>query len=126
MQVTIDTSLIIDYLRRSKDASKSPFVRIRDKTSMTVSLVTVAELYAGKSAQAGGIQRHLLDELLTGVDIVTPTLETAKTVGRLRWEHQLSLGDAFVAALALELDVPVVALDRKAFTRVKSLRLYPL
>lgn len=124
MKYVLDASVIIDYLRTKR--SDNPFIVLRPNHDFALSPVTLAELYSGKSAHEGGSVQRLLEDILSGVEVVISNQESAKRVGKLRWQYQLSLGDAFVAALALELDVPVVTLDRKAFTRVKGLRLYPL
>lgn len=122
MKLVLDSSVIIDHLRTKK--LSTIFFEAWQWHDLVISLVTVAELYSGKSVQSPGTARDELEDILTGVDIVSPTLETAKLVGDLRARYQLSLGDAFVAALALELKISVATLDRKAFGRIKDLRFY--
>lgn len=123
MKYVLDASVIIDYLRTKR--LDNPFFALRPTHDFTISLITLAELYSGRSAHEGGSVQRLLEDILGGVEIVTPTQETAKHAGKLRSDYQLSLGDAFVAALALELGLPIVALDRKAFARINNLQLYP-
>lgn len=124
MKLVFDSSVVVDHLRTKK--LSTTFFEAWKSYDIVLSLITVAELYSGTSVQLPGQARSELEDILSGADVITPSLDTAKRVGNLRSHYQLSLGDAFVAALALEFDVPVVALDRKAFTRVKGLRLYPL
>lgn len=124
MKYVLDVSVIIDYLRTKR--SDNPFFSLRPTNDFVLSLVTLAELYSGKSAHEGGSVQRLLEDILSGVEVVISNQESAKRAGKLRSDYQLSLGDAFVAALALEMDLRLVTLDRKAFSRVKSLRLYSL
>lgn len=123
MKLVFDASVIVDHLRTKK--LSSVFVDAWKSYDGVISLVTVAELYSGRSVQQSGKARGELEEVLSGLDIASPDLETVKLVGKLRARHQLSLGDAFAAALALELNVPIAAFDQKAFSRVDNLRLYP-
>ncbi|MBI3342868.1 PIN domain-containing protein [Candidatus Gottesmanbacteria bacterium] len=124
MKLVFDASVVVDYLRTKK--LSTVFVDAWKSYDGVISLVTVAELYSGRSVQQSGKARDELEEVLSGLDVVSPELKAVKLVGELRARYQLSLGDAFVAALALELDAPVAALDQKAFSRVKNLRLYPV
>lgn len=124
MKVVIDTSIIIDYLRRHHDHSKSLFIQFSKTGIIVLSTVTVAELYSGKSAQEKGAQRKFIDELIEGGEVIAPSLKTAKIVGMLRARYQLSLGDAFVAAVAIEEKLPVFTIDTKAFGNIKEINLY--
>lgn len=124
MKVVLDADVIIDYLRR-KGAQNTLYFRIAQKYEKSVmSLVTVAEVYSGKSAQVGEKQREMLEETILGTELVAPILNDAKVVGKLRSEYELSLGDAFVAALALKLKLPLATLDRKGFEKIKGLKFY--
>ena len=122
MKYVLDASVIIDYLRTKR--SDNPFYVLRPTHDFILSLITLTELYSGKSAHEGGSIQNLLEDILGGVEIVIPTRDTAKRAGKLRSDYQLSLGDAFVAALALERNIAVVTFDRKAFGKIKELRLY--
>jgi predicted nucleic acid-binding protein len=123
MRVIVDASVVVDYLRRRQAHDESLFIKFSRIGTVVFSLVTVAELYSGKSAQAEGLQREYLDALVGGAEVMIPTVKTAKTVGMLRATYQLSLGDAFVAALAIEEKLPVLTADKKAFEKVKVVRL---
>ncbi|MEK7592645.1 MAG: PIN domain-containing protein [Patescibacteria group bacterium] len=123
MKVIVDASVVVDYLRRRQAHDESLFIKFSRIGTVVFSLVTVAELYSGKSAQDEGSQREYIDSLIDGAEVMIPTVKTAKTVGMLRATYQLSLGDAFVAALAIEEKLPVLTADKKAFEKVKVVRL---
>lgn len=124
MQVIVDASVIIDYIRR-KAPESSFYIQLTDrKDQIVLSLVTVAELYSGSSAHKRGRSREILEKILTGAEISIPTLKDAVTAGKLRAEYQLSLGDAFIAELAIRKKYPLATLDRKAFGKIARLKLY--
>ncbi len=123
MKIVVDANVIIDHLRRN--VSDTLYASLFEKGHIfMMSIVTIAELYSGKSAQVEGWQRVDLEQLLSGVEIISPTLSTAKLVGKLRIEHKLSLGDAFVAALALEMAIPLTTFNTRHFQHIPSLNLY--
>lgn len=124
MKIVVDTSVFIDYLRR-KQKLDTLYAQIQLNNELLTSLVTFAEVFSGKSAQPGGEQRETIIEIIKGIEVVTPTLETARIVGSLRYKHDLTLGDAFVAALALEENCPVATLNTRHFRSIPSLTLHP-
>lgn len=121
MKTVLDASVVIDYLRKKQDAVGAGLL-----VDGTLSLMTAAELYSGKSAQASGEQLRMLEEILSCCEVVIPDLEAAKEVGKLRSLYQLSLGDAFVTQLALATGLPLATLDKKAFSRIPGLKFYPV
>lgn len=122
MRLILDSSLVIDHLRIKK--LSSVFFKTWKEHDLAISLITVAELYSGKSVQTLGAPREELEDILAGIQIVTPTIETVKLAGGLRARYQLSLGDALVAALAIEEKLPILTLDTKAFGKIKEIKLY--
>ena len=110
MKVVVDTSVIVDYLR-TKDL-KSLFVKIKNTGDIVISLITVAELYCGKSVQEAGPERETLEGIAGGAEIMIPDLKIAKSAGYLRAKYQSSLADAFIASLAIEMDLPLATLDK--------------
>lgn len=124
MKLVIDTSVIIDYLRtKSLDSS---YVKLKTGNELLISLISVAELFSGKSARKPGYRREMLDKILEGMEINIPTVDLAKKAGLLRSEYDLSLGDAFIAALAIKLNLPLATLDTRDFGRIKGLKIYKI
>lgn len=123
MKIVIDTSVIIDYLRTKN--LQSLFIRIEKTHEIVLSLITVAELYSGRSVQKEGDDKETLDGIVGGAEIIIPDLTAVKSVGKLRAEYKISLGDAFVAALALDLNVPLATLDVRDFKKIEGLKMLP-
>lgn len=117
MKVVIDASVIIHWLRTGDDLLLS-------ENDISISTVTIGELFSGASAQTGGSQRQKIVQLLKGWKQLKPATADAILAGELRYKYQLSLGDAFVAALAVTQNLPLLTLDSRAFRRIKGLKLY--
>ncbi|MFH1602122.1 MAG: PIN domain-containing protein [Candidatus Shapirobacteria bacterium] len=126
--ILVDTNIIIDYLRQ-KNKSKSIFFKIfsQKENKAFVALVTVAELWAGKSA-AQKKTSQLLEKIINGCQVLIPSLNTAKKTGELlrQTNYNLSYQDAQIAALSLENKLEVLTFNQKDFKKVKKVRLYTL
>lgn len=124
MKLILDASAVIDFLRR-KDKFNSVYMRaVYEKFEFVMSAVTVAEVFSGRSVQTGGKQNQEWETILSGVEVVGVDMETARRVGKIRNSYGLSLGDAFVAALAVEQNLPLLTLDSRAFKKIPGLKLY--
>lgn len=124
MKLILDASAVIDFLRR-KDKFNSVYMRaVYEKFEFVMSVVTVAEVFSGRSVQTGGKQNQEWETILSGVEVVGVDIETARRVGKIRNSYGLSLGDAFVAALAVEQNLPLLTLDSRAFKKIPGLKLY--
>jgi len=109
----VDTDVIIDLLRGHQDAVAWVRQQSRD---ITLSVITVAELYAGVK---GDDEKRLLDELLGLFQLLPVTARTAKQGGLYRQQfrpsHGVGLADALIAATAVEHNARLVSLNRKHF-----------
>ena len=120
MRIVADTSVLIDFLR-AKEADKSLFYQLNQENYLIISLITVAELYSGKSAQTKSGKTRL-NSVFEGLEIKIPDMEDALRAGEIRYRYQLGIMDAFIASLALKLNIPLITLDQKAFSRIKNLK----
>ena len=114
--------MMVDYLRR-KDRGISVYAALKGREDIVISFVTVTELYSGKSSRERE-GKGVIEDLLTGVEVKYADFDRSKMAGELRRDYQLSLGDSFVAQLALDQDLEVATLDKKAFSRVLGLKFY--
>ena len=122
MKVVVDTTVFVDFLRTKN--LQSLFVRIKNTHQIVVSLITIAELYSGKSVQRDGPEMAEMEKIIQGVEVVIPDINVAKEVGKLRAQYDLSLADAFIAALAIESGLPLATLNKRDFAKVKELELF--
>ncbi|MBI2841556.1 MAG: type II toxin-antitoxin system VapC family toxin [Acidobacteria bacterium] len=109
----LDTDVIVDYLRGHERA-----VQWIDglETPVYLSMVTIAELYAGVR---DGEERPGLDQFLHAFTPVEVTPAIAKQAGLYRRDygksHGTGLGDAIIAASAVAVNATLATLNRKHF-----------
>ena len=120
--ILIDTSVIIDHLRK-KNKSNSSLYKIIDTHQIFISAVSLYELFAG--ATTSEKQKDIHD--LTNLVIILPFDEQiAERAGEifqtLRTSNKLiEIGDIFIGATALVHDLPIKILNKKHFQRIKEL-----
>ncbi len=122
--VFVDTSILIDYYRKT-DKEKSVWINlVRQGYSFAVSAVTKYEIYAGATPNQlafwdnvfGAITVMPLDEL--SVDTAVSINSTLK-----RKRKQIDMADLFIAATAVAHSLALVTLNRKHFDRIDTLQL---
>ena len=123
--VLIDTSIIIDHLRK-KNKKKSRLFEIIGTHHLFVSAVTIYELFAGAINEE---KRKDINDFMVLVDILPFTRETAERAGAiylsLRGKNELiDVGDIFIGAAALSHNLPLMTLNIKHFERIDELRIW--
>jgi len=117
-QLLIDTDVLIDYLRDYSEAVS--YMEARQE-HLLVSVVAVAELYAGVRE---GEERARLERFLRAFEIVPLNLRLAVQGGIYRRDysksHNVGLADALIAATAVQRQVPLVTLNRKHFPMLQD------
>jgi predicted nucleic acid-binding protein len=117
-QLLIDTDVLIDYLR---DQAES--VRYLEGLTppLSVSAVTVAELYAGVR---DGTERTVLDQFIDSFQVVAVDKEIAIRAGIIRRDfgksHGTGLADDIIAATAEAQQANLVRLNNKHFQMLKD------
>jgi predicted nucleic acid-binding protein len=114
----IDTDVLIDYLR---DYSAAVSYVEAQQERFLISVVTVAELYAGVRE---GEERARLEQFLRAFEIIPLDLRLAVQGGLYRRDysksHNVGLADALIAAAATQRQVPLVTLNRKHFPMLQD------
>ena len=116
MQILLDTSVLIDVLRRRRGRTQWMAQLLRDGHTLCTSALNVAEVHAGMRLEEEERTRALLDPL-TCYEI---TAGVARRGGQLKnqWGrrgHTLTLADTLIAAVALENGLPLATDNRKDF-----------
>jgi len=106
----VDTDVFVDHLRAVRR------LELRGEAG-AYSVVTRAELFAGRAAEEEPVQRLLepLRELIVDAAV-------AERGGRIRRLTALALPDALIAATALEHDLTLLTRNRRHFERIDGLR----
>lgn|SRR3989338_203912 len=124
--VIIDTSIIIDHFRRPAGVETvlKRFVKNFPKELVVISMITIQELYEGKSTGKAEIVRYLLT-VLASFKILNYSYETAKLAGELIRDSKkpLEFADAAIAATAIVNGGKLLTLNRKDFSEIENLEL---
>ena len=117
--VLVDTDVLIDYLRGRSDAAD--FLESQ-KEPPAVSVITIAELYAGVRE---GRERTILDDFANALNILPVSTEIARVGGLFRRDyfkgHGVGVIDAIIAATADLEDRMLVTLNAKHFPMLKNI-----
>lgn len=122
-KVLIDTSVLIEFLRIKRKKTFYEEILAR-KWRPVVSFITPSELWAGRSVWQDESKAELLENLLSGIGIIFPSLATLKLAGKLRAQYRVSLLDAFIAAAAIEQKLPLATLNLKDFKKIKEVKIF--
>lgn len=105
----VDTDIFVDHLRGHRALSVAG-----DRVHYSV--ITRAELFAGRSASEEPVRR-----LLAPFTEVALDRAIAERGGRLRRENAIALPDALIAATALEANLTLVTRNAKDFETIPGL-----
>ncbi len=119
----LDTSVIIDFLR-IKNKSESVFYSLVSKDiNLLVSILTHAELYSGRSVWEKKVAYEELETIFEGIEVIGLTTKISMEAGKIRAKYDLDLIDSIIASTAIQLDVSLVSLNFKDFSKVEGLEL---
>ena len=121
--ILIDTSILIDYYRKT-DKNNSVWLKlVRDDYSFAISVITKYEIYAGATPS----QVSFWDSILQAVSIIPLdelSIDTAVIINGIlkKKRKQIDLADLLIAATAVANDFPLATLNKKHFTRIEELK----
>ncbi len=124
--VVLDTSVIIDHLRQPSGTETwlQKIAKKIAKENLAISVISVQELYEGKSMLDPRKENYLL-ATITPLRILPYTFETAQLAGQIARElpRPIELADAAIAATAILAGAELLTLDRKDFLGISQLDL---
>lgn len=116
--VILDTNILIDHLRRpDKESSWIEKLSLQyPQETFAVSLLTVQELYQGKSTKDYA-EDVLVAGLLGSMQVLFYTYDIAKRAGEITRDSKqnVAFADAGIAATAIEHKCPLSTLNKKDF-----------
>lgn len=125
--VMLDTNILIDHLRQpGKNASiLTNLIKERSKETIAVSMVSVQELYEGKSTQQEEKEKDML-AIIAPLKILPYSFEIAKLAGQISRDlsRPIELADAAIAATAILNGGQLMTLDKKDFSGINGLDFY--
>lgn len=121
-ELLVDTSIIIDHLRKQNKSSTTLFKAAATHTLYTSTIVEF-ELFAGALDPQ---KQHDLRAILERCKIIPFTSEIAQNAAqiyqRLRQQNQLiEMRDIFIGATAIIYNLPLLTINSKHFIRIEKL-----
>lgn len=125
--VLVDTSILIDYYRKTDKANSIWMALIRQEYQFAISIITKYEIYSGASAG----QLSFWDAVFKNITIIPldeVTIDVAVTINTTlkRKRKQIDIADLFIAATAVSHNLSFVTLNRKHFDRIDELNIVEL
>lgn len=123
--VVCDSSILIDYVRQ-KGRLLTFLEKITEKEgrkNLAISVLTVQELFAGKSASNLAIKQDLT-MLISSFEVYPYTYEVAQSAGEITRNMTVAFVDGAIAATAIVNGAQLVTLNPKDFTGIKELEIY--
>lgn len=123
--VVLDTSIIIDHLRRPP--KESILIGLFEKHAdqvICISVISVQELYEGKST-TDTVKENQLLSTLSLMEILPYDYEIAKLAGKIARDSKnpIELADAAIAATAIINNADLYTLNQKHFQTIPDLKL---
>ena len=124
--VIIDTSVIIDHLRQTKIKETRLMKTVKKvvKDNLAISIISVQELYEGKSSKDKRKEESLL-ATISPLKILPYTYEIAQLAGEIARDlnYSIEFADAAIAATVIVNGGTLLTLNKKHFKGIKSLEL---
>jgi tRNA(fMet)-specific endonuclease VapC len=122
--VLIDTSILIDYFRKSDKANSKLIALIRKGYKFQISSITEYEIYAGSTRG----QQSFWEALLEKIDVLSFNKQAANVAVEInaalkKKRKQIAIADLFIAATALSQNIPFATLNVKHFERIDNLQI---
>jgi tRNA(fMet)-specific endonuclease VapC len=104
--ILIDTSILIDYFRKSDKANSKLISLINEGYKFQISAITEFEIYAGSTA----VQQTFWENLLKKIEVLPFDSETVKIAVEInsvlkRKRKQIEIADLFIASTAISKNI---------------------
>ena len=127
--VILDTNIIVDYIRQPRE-KKTVLDKLFDKyadnsDTLAISIITVQELFEGKST-ANKKNELFLQKLLARFEILPYTYDVAVLAGKMARDMHTptEFADLAIAATSVCANSPLVTLNTKHFKFLPDVKLF--
>lgn len=119
--VLVDTSILIDFFRKSDKTNSRLLKLVKEKFSYCISAITEFEIYIGTTPN----QTAYWEDFLFRTQILAFDKEIARTAVDIskKQSRLICIADLFIAATAVHYRLPLATLNVKHFERVEELQL---
>ena len=127
--VILDTSIIIDHVRRNHN-QETLLVQIANKITnyhLSISVITIQELFRGTSTR-NSEDLQFLNAIIGSLHVVSYTYEIAQKAGEIGRDRQevIQFADAAIAATAIVNTAQLATLNAKDFLHIPGLEIYKM
>jgi len=123
MQILIDTSIIIDFLRQKNKKSTQLYKLVANDNQLAISILTHTELYSVKSVWSSKKAAEELDKILVGIKVLPITPQISTMAGEIKVKNSIDLIDAVIASTGVIEKLPLLTLNKRHFQKIKKLKL---
>ena len=127
--VVLDTNIIIDHLRQTGkgDTLLLKIAQALPKETLALSVITLQELYEGKSTRKVEKEEYLL-ATIAPLRMLSYTYEIAELAGKIARDRErpIEFADAAIAATAIISDAQLFTLDKTDFKGIGDLAFFVL
>src|SRR5690349_3510601 len=122
--ILVDTSILIDYYRKT-DKEKSVWISlVRQEYSFAISAITKYEIYSGATPS----QLTFWDSVLQAITVIPfdeISVDVAVIVNNAlkKKRKQIDIADLFIAATAIAHNLQLATLNKKHFERIDTLKI---
>ena len=122
--IMVDTSILIDYYRKSDKANSVWVALVRQGYKFAISAITKYEIYSGATMS----QLDFWSSILQAIEVIPfdeSAVNTAVNINATlkQKRKQIDLADLFIAATAIANDLHLATLNRKHFERIDRLNI---
>ncbi|MBI3813073.1 MAG: type II toxin-antitoxin system VapC family toxin [Nitrospinae bacterium] len=111
----IDSDILIDHLRKEKNALRFLQTEIENNSLLFISVISRVEIYAGIRKGEEDIVKSLF-KMLTPVDVNVMIADKAgEYLQKFSKSHTLNIGDSLIAATAREMKLRLITRNVKYF-----------
>ncbi len=124
--VIVDTSIIIDHLRRPKGTQTEliRFIKTKADKDLAISMISIQELFQGQSTRDQGKLQSML-AIISPLRILPYNYEIAQLAGEIIRDtiQPIQFADAAIAATAIDNNCKLFTFNKKDFVEIKTLSL---
>ena len=122
--ILVDTSILIDFYRKTNKEKSAWIALVRQEYSFTISAITKYEIYSGATPNQLTFWNNVL-QAITIIPFDEVSVDTAVIINSelKKKRKQLDLADLFIAATAVGHGLSFATLNRKHFERIDTLNI---
>ncbi len=126
-RVLVDTSIVIDYLRR-QDRPDTKFVKIFKDNELCLSAISIFELYNGATTTN---KKQDIETICNDMEIIDFDMNTAKIASEIyrnlrRKNNVIEFRDILIGSTAIQYNLPIATLNLKHFERIDNLKIFSI